>query len=83
MRADDNDRGKNGQVKYSIEAPSPSLSQAPFEIKDSTKGEIFIKTQIDREAYDKDFIQVKHFCLLKLYFFPRRNIRFTTATRHI
>ena len=66
MKAEDNDRGINGNVTYSIETPNPTKAQAPFEILDPSSGVVVVKTQIDREDYPRNFIQVM---LLKFNFF--------------
>ncbi|XP_059140331.1 neural-cadherin-like isoform X2 [Physella acuta] len=57
VQAVDKDRGLNGIVTYSIESPSPSLADAPFKIDPST-GQISVKSKVNREALDKDYIQV-------------------------
>ncbi|CAG5122582.1 unnamed protein product, partial [Candidula unifasciata] len=55
--ATDPDRGLNGAIDYSIESPSTALADAPFDI-DRTTGQITVKSKVNRETLDKDFIQV-------------------------
>ncbi|KAH9502666.1 hypothetical protein Btru_074062 [Bulinus truncatus] len=57
VSAEDKDRGLNGIVTYTIESPSPAMADAPFTIN-STSGEIFVKSKVNLEALDKDYIQV-------------------------
>ncbi|XP_055891438.1 neural-cadherin-like [Biomphalaria glabrata] len=57
VSAEDKDRGLNGKVTYTIESPSPTMADAPFNI-DSVTGQITVKSKVNLEALDKDYIQV-------------------------
>ncbi|CAL1540107.1 unnamed protein product [Lymnaea stagnalis] len=57
VKAEDRDRGPNGNVTYTIESPSPLMADAPF-IIDSVTGQITVKSKVDLEVLDKDYIQV-------------------------
>lgn len=59
MVASDPDRGLNGVIDYSIESPSTMLADAPFDI-DKATGQITVKSKVNREALDKDYIQVRY-----------------------